>query len=141
MHQVCLVAPVERAATTGKPLDNDQDRVKHWNAEYKHRARDLGALRREIGNIHAQRLARDGLGGIFGEEMHVGDDGVFRQHEIVAIGRGDADAAPALVDAVIEAGMPAGDVIPEVLTPAMLATATVARAKSWSRWSMTRKRR
>ncbi|NTU72281.1 MAG: dihydropteroate synthase [Coriobacteriia bacterium] len=36
-----------------------------------------------------------------------------------AVLRGDADAAPALVDAVIEAGTPAGDVIGTVLTPAI----------------------
>ncbi len=38
---------------------------------------------------------------------------------MAAVARGDADGAPALVDAVIESGMPATDVIPEVLTPAI----------------------
>jgi 5-methyltetrahydrofolate--homocysteine methyltransferase len=36
-----------------------------------------------------------------------------------AVLRGDADAAPRLVDAVIEAGMPASEVIGSVLTPAI----------------------
>ena len=38
---------------------------------------------------------------------------------MAAVARGDADGAPALVDAVIASGMPATDVIPEVLTPAI----------------------
>ena len=42
------------------------------------RRRTLGG---EIGEIHPQRLARDGIGRIVGEEMHALDDGVGGDHD------------------------------------------------------------
>jgi 5-methyltetrahydrofolate--homocysteine methyltransferase len=58
-----------------------------------------------------------------GEPEALGREGGTEQSAaerlMAAVARGDADGAPALVDAAIESGMPATDVIPEVLTPAI----------------------
>ena len=44
----------------------------------------VGALRGEIGKVHPQRLARDRVGRIVGQEMHAFDDGVGRHHDVLA---------------------------------------------------------
>ena len=52
----------------------------------QHEAGRRSALGREIGQVHPQRLARDGVGRIVGQEMHALDDGVRRHHDVVAVG-------------------------------------------------------
>ena len=44
----------------------------------------LRALGGEIGQVDPQRLLRDRLGRIVGKEMHAADNGVGREHEVVA---------------------------------------------------------
>jgi hypothetical protein len=44
----------------------------------------LRALGGEIGQIHAQDLARDAARRIVGKEMHAGNDAVSREHEVTA---------------------------------------------------------
>ena len=43
-------------------------------------------FRREVTEVHPQRLARDGVGGIVGQEVHALDDGVRRHHDVGAVG-------------------------------------------------------
>jgi hypothetical protein len=43
----------------------------------------------QIGQVHAQRFARDAVGRIVGKEVHAGDQPVGLEHEIVPRGRRD----------------------------------------------------
>ncbi len=51
----------------------------------QHEARGRRPLGGEIGQVHPQRLARDGVGRIVGQKMHAFDDGVRRHHDVVAM--------------------------------------------------------
>ena len=50
----------------------------------QHEARGRRALGGEIGQVHPQRLARDGVGRIVGQKMHAFDDGVGGHDDVVA---------------------------------------------------------
>ena len=43
------------------------------------------ALGGEVGQVHPQRLARDGAGRIAGQIMHALDDGIRRHHDVLAL--------------------------------------------------------
>jgi hypothetical protein len=49
----------------------------------QHKARRCRTLGGEIGQIHPQRLARDGIRRIVGEKMHAFHDGIGRDHDVV----------------------------------------------------------
>jgi len=55
-------------------------------SERQQKAGGIGAFRREIGQVHAQRLARDVARPIVDKKMDAGHDGVLGQDEI-AVGR------------------------------------------------------
>ena len=52
--------------------------------EAEQEAERLGALRRQVGQVHAQRLAGYVLRRVVGKEMHAADDSVGLEHEIAA---------------------------------------------------------
>ena len=64
----------------------------------------LGALRREVGQVHPQRLLRDGVWRIVGKEMHAADDAVGRQHEIATRWRRNRSLRRMMVAATTVAG-------------------------------------
>ena len=57
----------------------------------------IGALGGEIGDVHAERLAGDGAGGILGQEMHALDQGIDGEHQIVP--RASAQAGGVVLEA------------------------------------------
>ena len=67
----------------------------------------------------AMAAARGGGADLIEVAADAGPEESGAERLMAAVARGDADGTPGLVDAVIMAGMPAADVIPEVLTPAI----------------------
>ena len=72
-------SPSARANGASQPSSTRPQRQR------QHEARRRRALGGEIGQVHPQRLARDGVGRIVGQKMHAFDDGVRRHHDLVAV--------------------------------------------------------
>ncbi len=83
----CAQAKVLASSPSASAKGPSQAILLAAQGQRQHEAGRHRALGREIGEVHPQRLARDGVGRIGGKIMHAFDDGVGGDNDVLA-GRG-----------------------------------------------------